>query len=460
MTNLNGLLYTARDALTAQSYGLSVTGQNISNANTPLYARREVVLETRATGAGVDVQGTRQIIDRYADARLFTASSLESSASERDTQLDSVEGIFNDFAGGGLSDTLSALFDSFESLTENPKDSVARAQVLNAADTFASKAKEMGDSLASARDSLLTQSRDVASQVNGIAKEIAKLNGQITLAQGTKGDASNLIDRRNQQLVALSELVDVRTVQGSDGQFLVQASGATLVDGGSANKLDITLGSDSTMRVISKEQDGGNPTDVTAHLTGGRLAGLKEVRDEDLAAIIGSFDQLVYDVGSALNTQHSSGFGQDGETGRKLFDIPASPSGSARGVRLSADVAGHPERLAAAGNASTLPGGDDNALALAQLASSPIASGASATAAEAYASIVGDVGLRKAAAETDVDFRQTIRDQAESFRSSKSDVSLDEEMVSLTRYQRAYQAASKVLTTVDELLQELIQKVG
>ncbi len=460
MAALTGLLYTARDALNAQSYGLNVTGQNITNASTPLYARREVVLETRTEAPGVNVQGTRQLIDRYADERLFTASGQQNMASERDSQLSSVEGVFNDFAGAGLSDTLAALFDSFKSVAEFPRDPVARSRALSAADSFAAKACDIGNNLAATRDSLLTQAQETVSRVNSLAEDIAKLNGQVALARGTQSDAASLIDRRNQQLLELSALVDVRTVQGSNGQLLVQASGATLVEGGNASELGVALGADGTLRVTSQERDGTTRTDVTAHLTGGKLAGLKEVRDQDLAAIIDSFDTLVHDAAVAINAQHSAGFGQDGGTGRRLFDVPASVAGSARGIRLSAQVAGHPERFAAASDASTLPGGAGNALALSELASSRVASGGDTTYAEAYASIVGDIGIRKAAAESDLDLRQTILEQAESFRSSKSDVSLEDEMVSLTQYQRAYQAASKILTTVDELLNELIQKVG
>ena len=56
--------------------------------------------------------------------------------------------------------------------------------------------------------------------------------------------------------------------------------------------------------------------------------------------------------------------------------------------------------------------------------------------------------------------RQSIRAQADSLRESLSGVSLDEEMVSLTKYQHAYDAAAKVLAVVDELLRELLDKVG
>ncbi|HEY5957022.1 MAG TPA: flagellar basal body protein, partial [Polyangiaceae bacterium] len=78
MAGLTGLLNTARDALTTQSFGLNVAGQNVANANTPLYVRREAVIETRALGTqttgSVTSAGMRRAVDAYADRRFFEAN--------------------------------------------------------------------------------------------------------------------------------------------------------------------------------------------------------------------------------------------------------------------------------------------------------------------------------------------------------------------------------------------------
>ncbi len=461
MANLTGLLNTARDALSAQSYGLSLTGQNIANASTPMYSRREVVLQTRMGGnAGVEVQGTRQIIDRYADTRLLAANGLDNAASERNALLGTVEAVFNDFSGSGLSDSLSALYGSFETLSARPNDPIVRSHVLSSAEDFSASVREIGGRLAGIRSNLLTQAQDVTEQVNGIAKELASLNQQIVLVDGTQGDASSLIDKRSQQLVSLSELIDVRPVYASDGTLMVQASGTTLVEGTNARTLGIELGTDGSMRLIARDRPGGATSDITAHLSGGQLAALREVRDDDVASIQASFDNLVFDVGSSVNASHIAGFGLDGGTGRLLFALPATAENAALSLQVSSDVLGRPERIAASADTATLPSGAENARAMAELATRPLTASSTRTPEETYAEFIGDVGLRKATASHDVVFRQAIREQAESFRSSVSGVSLDEEMIALTRYQTAYQAASKLLSTVNQLLNELIQKVG
>lgn len=461
MSTLTGLLYTARDALTAQSYGLSVTGQNVANAATPAYARREVVLQTRAGGdGGVEVLGVRQALDRFTEARLLDATSLGAAASERDSQLASVEALFNDLSDTGLGGDLSALFASFETLSVRPQDPVVRAQVLETADAFASRASDVGEQLAVKHEQLLLQAQAVAGEINGLAQQISTLNREIRLSEDSGGDAANLIDQRNRQLLELSKLVDIRPVQGADGDLMIQAAGTTLVEGDIARWFEIGVDATGGMTLLARPENGGSAVDVTAHLAGGKLAGLRDARDGEVAGVIALLDRFVFDVSSAVNAQHALGVGSDGTGGNRLFDCSATVSGAARSLRVSADVAGHPERIAAAGDPSSLPAGAENALLLATLAAMPVASGGTRTPGDAYADIVGQVGLRKSAAASTMELRTAILQQSQLFRESTSGVSLDEEMVALTRYQQAYQAASKVLSTVDELLAELIQRVG
>jgi flagellar hook-associated protein 1 FlgK len=74
--------------------------------------------------------------------------------------------------------------------------------------------------------------------------------------------------------------------------------------------------------------------------------------------------------------------------------------------------------------------------------------------------LVGDVGQRKASAANDTELRGAVLSQAKAMQDSVSGVSMDEEMISLTRYQRAYEAAAKLVSTADQLLAGLIAQIG
>jgi flagellar hook-associated protein 1 FlgK len=166
----------------------------------------------------------------------------------------------------------------------------------------------------------------------------------------------------------------------------------------------------------------------------------------------------VFDIATAINQQHAAGVGLDGGGGRVLFDLGATSTGAARDIRLNTEVASNPDYVAAAATADELPGGSSNAVLLSSISTSGVVSGGR-TPAEAYGDIVGQVGTLRAASKSDVDLRQGILQQAQTARESISGVSLDEEMVNLQKYQAAYQASSKLLTTVNGLLQDLIQSV-
>lgn len=457
---LNGLLGLSAEALAAQAFALDVTGQNISNVNTPGYVRRVAVLEARPSGpssnGGVTAKGIERAYDQFIGGRYFTATGLASSSTTRDQALANIEASFVD-SGNGIGTALGQLFSSFSALAANPSDSTARAAVLSAADALSLRFRSAAESITTARRDMLSQAQGTASEINDELSQIARLNDQIATAQNMGHDAADLSDKRQKLLEDLSQRIDVQTFTDGSGKLVVRGGGATLVEGGVAASLSVTTATDGSMKVLVSRGD-STAVDISTSLTGGRLAGLQSARDTDAVAIAKKLDQLAWDVGSAVNDQHRAGVGLDGTDGRALFALGAGPSGAASTIALDASMVGHPERLAAAASTTTGPGDSDNAVALAQLGTSSLGAGAR-TPSEAWSDVVGDVGLRRANARDEAALRSDMRDQAKALQDSQSGVSLDEEMVNLTKYQRAYQAATKLLSTADELLRGLMQEL-
>ncbi|HTQ03410.1 MAG TPA: flagellar hook-associated protein FlgK [Polyangiaceae bacterium] len=455
---LTQILSTALDGLNAQSVGLSTTGDNISNVNTPGYARREVDLETRAQGlAGVNVAGLQRVSDAVVERKQYQAMGLSSAASERDSQLGQVENLFDDTNGSGLADALSAFYTSFSGLASNPTDSTARSTVLNAASTLAGRINDTANSIASQRSDIFGKAQATVAEINAKAQKLATLNQQIVAAKAQGQDTTGLEDQRSKVLLDMSPLIDVTTIPQDNGSIMVQSSGTTLVDGVQARTLSLGLDTNGNMQLTAAIGDGPG-TDITKYLTGGQLGGLKEARDTDLAQVATNLDNFAYGIATSVNTVHEAGYGLDGVSGRDMFSITPSAQGAARAIALSADVANNPDAVAASGSATALPGNSDNAVALSALASQPAVG--SSTPSEAWGDLVGDVGSRKQSASDDSTMRSAVEAQATAARESSSGVSLDEEMVSLTKFQRAYEASSKVITTVDTLLGELMDSVG
>jgi flagellar hook-associated protein 1 len=452
---LNSLLHTALDGLKAQSFGLQVTGQNITNVNTPGYARRDAELQTRGQGlSGVDVSGMRRITDAVIERRQFQSNGLASAASEQDSQLARLESLFDDAGGTGLADSLSALYSSFSGLANNPNDPTARANVLARAEQLTTRINDTADAIASGRADLLTKAQSVVNDVNERAQQIAKLNQEIARVKAAGGDTANLEDQRQQVLLDLAPMIDVTTIAQESGAILVQASGTTLVDEMQARTLSVDLAPGGDLRLLA-QTGGGSQTDVTRYLTGGKLAGIKEARDSDFKEIGARLDAFALGVANQVNTQHAAGYGLDGVTGRLFFDVSG---GDARSLKLSSQVAGNPNAIAASGSAAAVPGGSDNAILLSRLALQPAVGTRSSS--EAYSDLIGDVGQRKRSAADNLVVRDAVAAQMTAMRESTSGVSLDEEMVALSKYQRAYEASAKVISTVDQLLEELMNRLG
>ncbi|HEY3495645.1 MAG TPA: flagellar hook-associated protein FlgK [Polyangiaceae bacterium] len=452
---LTGLLHTALDGLAAQSFGLQVTGQNITNVNTPGYARRDPQLQTRGQGlTGVDVTGMRRVTDAVVERRQLQTNGLASAASERDSQLSRLEALFDDAGGSGLGDALSAFYGSFSGLANNPTDPTARANVLARAEALTGRIRSTADEVATGRNDLLTKAQDVVKDVNERAGQLVKLNQQIVQVRAAGGDTSNLEDQRQQVLLGLAPLIDVTTITQESGAMIVQASGTTLVDELSARTLSIDLAPGGDLRLLA-QTSGGSATDVSKYLTGGKLAGIKEARDVDFKQIATNLDAFALGVANQVNAQHTAGFGLDGVGNRAFFDVSG---GNARTLKLSSQVAGNPNALAAASTATTAPGGSDNAVLLSRLSLQPAVGSRPPT--EAYSDLVGDVGQRKRSAADNLVVRDAVAAQVTAMRESTSGVSLDEEMVALSKYQRAYEASAKVISTVDQLLEELIARLG
>jgi flagellar hook-associated protein 1 len=440
-----------------------VTGQNINNASTPGYVKRDPILASRTMGketyGSVETLGLRRDTNVYLEGRYLSSLGMSAAAETRDSALSQLEALFNDLAGAGIGKSLDRMRNAFNQLSVDPSDSIGRSEVLAALYDFVARSHETGQVIATQQNELVSQAVEVVGQINESAKQLAALNDQIVNATLEGHDAADLRDKRGQILMQLSELVDVKVVEEPDGNALVQVAGATLVEGTSVRQLGIDLNLDGTMKLTSVRLGGDNPTDISAGLGGGKLSGIFRARDEDLRAVSTRLDTLVYDIASALNAQHRAGFGLDGSTNNDLFDlsgVTSPPEGAAMSIEVNSAINLDPSKLAASDSATTLPGSGVNARLITAVFDANVVFGSTRNAGEAYSDLVGEVGVRRADAIREGSLRKTMESQAYELRESAVGVSLDEEMIALTRYQRAYQAASKLLTMADEMFQDLL----
>ncbi len=449
--------------MSAQTFGLTVTGQNVANVNTPGYVRRQALIETRDMGdrnfGSVHVAGLRRVGDRFVEQRHLALTGASAEAASRDQLLSQAEALFNDFQGTGLGSSLSELFSSFSALSASPNDLTVRSTTIGRAAAFADQVRSASNRMQNFRTDLFQQARELTAQINTKLDTVAQLSGRINQARALGEEPADLQDKRDAALLELADLIEISTYTDGNGQLVVQGPGVTLMQGDSARHVNLDIGGDGKLRVLA-ETVGGNGSDITHFLSGGQLSGVLTVRDHDLVEMQSELDTFAFHVASQVNAVHAGGFGLDGASGRNLFALSATEAGAAASLQVDADIAGHPERIAASASAAELPGNAGQAVLLARVADTPLAALGNLDPNQAYARLIGRVGQRKADSAATLETREAMTAQVEVVRQSISGVSLDEEMVALTKYQRAFEAASRVFTTADRLLEELINTVG
>src|SRR6185436_12740680 len=185
--------------------------------------------------------------------------------------------------GTGLSNSLDGLFSAFGQLSANPNDPTVRSVVLDGANRLAQTINSTAQQIATQRNDMLTQATGTATQINDFAAQVAKLNGQITLAENTGGDAADLKDQRDKLVGQISERVNVHVFTDGSGKLALSVGGSMLVEADLSGKVTVGLKGDGTM-LISVAR-GSTIADVSAQVTGGTLGGLRDARDVDAKAV-------------------------------------------------------------------------------------------------------------------------------------------------------------------------------
>ena len=470
MGSLQGLLDLGKRSLQVQQTGIEVAGHNLSNVNNPSYSRQRLSVRSSealqsaglVVGTGVEASRVEQLrsefIDKqiqgegsvggYLEARQSALQFLQTGLGEViDTQSGSSGTVTNASAAqAGIANAVSSLFGKLQTLSRTPSDQAARGAVTTSAQDLAAKFRGVSGKLDDLASSLADGVSSGVGQANQLLGEIASINKAIAAVEmGSGAVANDLRDTRQGKLEELGKLLKVETSTDSDGNMAISAGGVILVDGGEvSDTLKAATAVDGSLSMQSL--NGG----VAVPMGSGSIQGMIDARDTDLKALRDGLDQLASTMMSSFNAAHAGGVGLDGSTGRAFFT-----GTSAADIAVNASLVGHPERvqLSSASGASA-----DNSvvLAMANLADAKQTSLGGLTFAQSYSRTVTDLGERLASTNARLEDHQTVQGLLTRQRESVSGVSLDEEMTDMIKYQKAYQASARIISMVDQMLDEVI----
>lgn len=451
------MINIAWSGLQAAQFGMSVTSMNISNVLTPGYSRQGIIQSSVVTmgqggmsaGAGVQVDSIRRVADQYLTNQVWQSNSKANYYGINNQYLGSLEkviGTDSTSLGTGLDDFFSAL----SALTEKPESEANRQQLLNQADSLATRFNNMNDFITSQKTSIASQRDTMVGQINSLTAGIADYNKKIMEMDSTGGNSNVLRDQRDELVKQLSTYADVKVTEDSHGSYSVaMKNGQPLVSGKVAGEL-------------SSSRDGnGNPvlslnfSNTTFSLnpsTGGQLGALYDYETGDLAQMQASVQGMAEAVATLFNDQLAQGFDKNGNPGKPLFTFDlTNPAGILQVNDLK------PDELALSG-APDEQGNGDNLQALIDLKNKKVDIGGMGNMSlnEGAAAIISNVGIASKKSQSELEAAQGVYDQAQLQRNNLSAVNQDEEAINLQVYMQAYQSNVKVIATGNQIFNDLL----
>jgi flagellar hook-associated protein 1 len=462
-----GMLDVAKTALITQQKALDITANNIANVNTEGYTRQRLNMEqnepvryeggTLSTGVRAN-RTIQRVYDRFLNSQMVGAAAKEGRWQAQGETLEKAELMFDEVSGYGLNHAMSQFWGAWQQLSNNPSGYTERVTLIGESRNLTDVFNKLARDLNQVQKDSDTSIKGAVGDINTLAREIAELNLKIAEVEaGNDHSANEFRDARDLKLKDLSNLINLDSFEDADGYLtVVTSNGHTLVD--RVNSWNLRTGPNADgFSDVFWESSNGTLQNITNDISNGKLRGWIEARDTIVPDYLTRLDDMAQTMITTVNTLHSSGISlaaPPDDTGIDFF------SGTdASDIAVNTDIVNNSNLLAAALNTEGVPGGNGNAIAISELQNSLSMSGGTATIDDFYDSLISDVGGNVSHAKVNTDHQSMVSIQLSTYREEVSGVSMDEEMVNMVQFQSAYTAAAKLVNTVDEMLQALIEMV-
>ncbi|BCO08513.1 flagellar hook-associated protein 1 [Desulfolithobacter dissulfuricans] len=467
MGGLLTALNAGKTSLSANQKSIEIVGNNIANVNTPGYSRQRAELTQIPAvnwgdffiGQGVTVTDVQRDYDVFINRQLQEKNIDYGEELGKSNSLAELERIFS-ISEDNLASEIDRFFDAWQQLAANPSGLVERDTVIQRGQLLGDAFKNTYDELENVRQNINTSVLSKVDTINEQLQQIAELNDRIRQVETSGQTANAARDQRDLLIQDLSQTLGVQTYTDSQGMLAVQLPGGLpLVQGGQAMQLEAVMnGSDVNLQV----NIAGSTQDIGLDQLGGEMKGLFYMRDEFIAGLRDDLDTLATEIANSVNQVHQSGTGLDGSTGLNFFLDPATLSSIEHPSRNLTVVLTDANQLAAGGptdppGTPAAPGDNTNALAMAALEREGLA-GLNGDTYDAYFSkMVSSVGIEASRNDLALGGAEDALVQLQNLRDGYSGVSLDEEMIDLVQYQRGFESSAKFLSTIDEMMDSLLQ---
>ena len=510
MSSFSGV-HLALQALLTQQQALEVVGHNVANVNTEGYHRQEAVLRAGPTqgasglysssiagqvGTGVILESVRRYSLEFSDMRYRQEAAETSRWEVEQNYLSQLEAALAETGDDGLGTVLDEFWSGWKAASTDPEDLTIRADLLE-------KAKDLADAFNSRVQSIndLRNDQNLAviqrvSEINELADQVARLNGEIGRYSSAGTQANDFLDQQDLYLDRLSEIAGAKITFEDNGQVMVSIGGHVLVQGTSTHEL-VTEPEATNYNLVDIYWEDGQAlmqANGVNNIASGELAGLQHSRDVVSLEQIEQLNNLAQNMVDQVNTLHSSGYGLNDTVtydpsgtpqiigpNREFFTTSPptyDPNNPALSISINTEledvskialsqtaVIPDPPPAVLTSGIEVAPGDGSLAEQIFNLQYEAVTFGSGATTItdtfNNYNTMrVADLGLSVKHSDTMVSQHNNLKTVLNEQRESVSGVSLDEEAANLVKYQQAYNAALRLMTIVDEMLDKVVNQLG
>lgn len=321
-------------ALATAQAGLLTTEHNISNVNTPGFHRQQTVQSTNiplATGIGFIGQGAhvdtvKRIYAQLLDSQVMQAQTQSSHLDSYYAQITQLDNMLAD-PSAGVTPALQDFFNGVQAVATDPASIPSRQSMLSGAQTMAARFQSINQRITEISDGLNNEIRSSVGVINSYAKQIASLNQQIGIVEGSSSGqpANDLQDQRDQLIGELNKIIKVSTFKQDDGSLNVFiGNGQSLVIGTQSFSLGSAPSQEDPERLDVGVSFGGSTIALPkGSLQGGTLGGLLAFRDETLGAVQSALGLMAIGLTQTFNDQHVLGTDLRGNMGSNFFNVSA-----------------------------------------------------------------------------------------------------------------------------------------
>jgi flagellar hook-associated protein 1 FlgK len=446
-----GALSSAMSGMKGARQRLDLASHNIANANTPGYQKQ--VLEVKAGGygnvpgmfsrstidpGGMISSGVTRRMDIGTYTRLVQAQGDAGATSTAASQMRKLESVFPEPSSAALSSQFADFWAAWQGVSNEPSSTAARVNMLATTNSLVSAIHTTANDLGRLQTQSTADLDLLVTQVNQLAKELASVASAARSGDQELSATQDLLAQRDHLATELATKIGGRVNTMEDGTFQFLLGGRPLVDGVKAQTIQYTAGT------VTWQADG-----VAAEV-GGEASGLQTAISVTYPAYGQYLDDVVAALVSDVNSLHQTGYDLSGATGVSFFD----PNGTtAATLAVDGAIAGQPGNIAAA----SAPGASQDGDMARQIAAVALSlSGADAK----YNDMIAQLGVDTRLAQGRASAQSSLAESLDAALKESTSVNINEETVDIMAAQRAFQAAARVITAVDEMLQTLIERTG